>query len=84
MWIVQVSAIVVTLAVAASVALVCSLCEDEGHSQEDGSAGLELAMEDGNDTVRNNGTNAITAAAMSGIPEFLTKSTNVAHAPEAT
>lgn len=81
MWSVQLSAIVVTLAVAASVALVWTLRQAEGRTQEEGNTGPELNMEDDSAADRNNGTGGIATYALSHTNH--TNSTNLDHAPEA-
>lgn len=83
MWIVQVTAILVTLAMAVSVGLVLSLREAGWHSQEDGSAGHELDVESDRGAGKNNGTDAISGVVIPRIQKFTTKSTIPGNSPKA-
>lgn len=74
MWIVHATATLVTLAMAASVGLVCVLREAEWRSQQGGSAALELHMEGDRGAGGNNSTDAISGVSIRGIYKFTTQS----------
>lgn len=82
-WIVQVSAILVTLAMTASIASVCFLREAEGRSQQDGSAAVELHMEGDVGAGKNNSSDAFSGVSIPSIYKFTTKYTIPGNAPEA-
>lgn len=77
MWFVQASAIVVMLAVAGSAALVFTLREAEGRSQENGNAGLQMDTEDDRSAGTNSGTESIIVAGISPIHKLAPKSSNI-------
>ncbi|XP_077527606.1 uncharacterized protein LOC144138973 [Haemaphysalis longicornis] len=87
MWIVQVSAVSVTLAMTASVAMVCFLSEAGWRTQEHSSVALELDVEGARGASKNNSTDAISGVAIPSIYKFTTKSTipgNSSKAPKLT